>query len=419
MVKLPILTLVITKIKRNGITLTNLFCELLNVIKKIVSSTHYLINMLLPFLNSLLLGNKYYPLNTVTINSQNLLDNYRYLSSLNPHRELAPVLKSNAYGHGILEIARLLDPLSPPFFCVDSLYEAYDLYKKSVKTPILIMGYIDPRNLQIKKLPFSYAVYTKEMLDFLNKYQKGAKIHIFLDTGMHREGIQLPELKRFLDYAKTLPYIRIEGIMSHLACGDKKDSQLTQKQLIEFKKAEAMVHNFGFKPRYTHLEASSAFLNQVSNNTNASRVGLSLYGIDPEGKDKNLLPVFSLRTHITQIKELKPGDSVGYDATFTASGYMKIGILPIGYNDGVNRNLSNKGAVLIDGVYYNIIGRVSMNITVVDITRMVSPQIGQEVIIYSDKDSDKNSIENSSKLCSLIPYNMLTNISSSIKRKII
>src|SRR5581483_5638239 len=143
--------------------------------------------MLEPF--SKFLKRKSYPLNKIYLSQKNLFHNYKYLTSLDPKIQIAPVLKSNAYGHGIELMGQVLDRVGVPFLCVDSLFEAYQLKKVGVKTPILIMGYMDPQSLMIKHLPFSYAVYDLALAKAINDYQKGAEVHIFVDTGMHREGV--------------------------------------------------------------------------------------------------------------------------------------------------------------------------------------------------------------------------------------
>jgi len=135
---------------------------------------------------------KYQTLNEITIDSSALINNYNYFQKLNPNCELCPVLKSNAYGHGLLPVARIVDTkLKAPYLMVDSLYEAYELSKQKIRTPIMIMGYTNPQNYAIwKKLPYTFTVYDLSSLEALNKYQPGAKIHIKLDTGMCRLGIQ-------------------------------------------------------------------------------------------------------------------------------------------------------------------------------------------------------------------------------------
>lgn len=361
--------------------------------------------------------NSYQPLNLIEISKENLLQNYKYLSSLQKGVKIAPVLKSNAYGHGLVQVAKILDSsASPqndrridiPFFCVDSLYEAYELYKAKIKTPILIMGYIQPENLRVKKLAFSYAVSTLDLAEAISKYQPQAGVHIFVDTGMHREGIPLNELTDFL---KTLPKnLKIVGLMSHLASADDSKDSLNKTQIRNFQKALNIVKKHGFHPKWIHLQNSDGLnLHPKVVNINLARTGLALFGIS---KDPNLKQVLTFKSKIIQIKNLEKGDRVGYSGTFRAKRHMVLGVLPLGYFDGVDRRLSNVGSVLVDGVDCRIVGRVSMNITTVDISKVKNPHIGQEVLVYG-------SIINSAKFCKTIPYDLLVHLASTTKRIVV
>lgn len=364
-----------------------------------------------------LFGRDYQTLNRIEISKVNLLHNYKYLSSLNRKIKIAPVVKSNGYGHGIVEIVKILDSLytfhvstRPPFFCVDSLYEAYKLLKAKIKTPILIMGYTDPQNFKVKKLPFSYTVFDIEMLRILNRYQPGCNIHIFVDTGMHREGISLNKLQSFLNHLKQFTNLKIEGLMSHLASADIRNDPLNKVQIKNFKKALEICKRHGIKPKWIHLQNSDALaFNLPGCKLNMARVGLGLYGISPDPK---LKPVLILKSKIIQIKKLEKGDRIGYGGIFTAKRPMLLGVLPLGYYDGMDRRLSNKGWVTVDGQPCKIVGRVSMNITTIDISKVPNPYIGQEVIIYG-------SIQNAAKICKTIPYDILIGLAASIKRVII
>ncbi len=361
----------------------------------------------------------YQTLNKIEISKENLLSNFKYLSSLNEQApssrskkvKIAPVLKSNAYGHGLTEVARILAESNIsskiPFVCVDSLYEAYELSKAKIKTPILIMGYTDPENFKVKKLPFSFAVFDIESAKILNECQKGSNVHIFVDTGMNREGISLAELPKFLEQLKKLTNIKIEGLMSHLASADDVSDSLNKVQIKNFKKALEILKKHGFKPKWIHLLNSDGLLN--SDIGNLARVGLALYGIS---RDPNLKPVLSLKTKIIQIKRLNTGNRVGYGGTFTAKKPMTLGVLPLGYYDGVDRRLSNKGFVQINKLRCPIIGNVSMNITTIDLSKIRNPYIGQEVNIYP-------SIETAAKISKTIPYDILASLSASTKRVIV
>lgn len=366
---------------------------------------------------------EYQTLNRIAVSKKNLLENFKYLSKLNPKLKIAPVVKSNGYGHGILEVAQILSSSSikPPFICVDSLFEAYQLLKSNIQTPILIMGFTDPENLKVKKLPFSYAVYNLELAKVLDDYQQGCEVHVFVDTGMGREGVPLEQLPQFLLECKRLKNIKIEGLMSHLASSQGKNDKLFLNQIKNFKKAQSICKKMDVKPKWLHLAASGAVINPqtrkiIAGVSNLVRAGLALYGYSPTHSDDHLRPILKLVTKLSQIKKINKGDKVGYDGTYVAKQNMLIGILPIGYYDGVDRGLSNKGIVTIDNKICPITGRVSMNLTTIDLSKVRNPMTGQQVLVYSDRKQDKNSIENVAKICKKLPYEILVNLATSTKR---
>lgn len=362
---------------------------------------------------------EYKTLNRIEISKNNLLNNYKYLSSQNKRVKIAPVLKSNAYGHGIVQVAKILDQVGVPFFCVDSLYEAYELLKDGIKTPILIMGYTDPQNFKVKKLPFSYAVSDLDMLSVLDKYQPNCAVHIFVDTGMNREGIQMQDLPDFLKKLKGFKSLKVEGLMSHLAMAEKPNDSLTKKQVNNFSYVQQIVRKAGFRPKWIHISNSAGLLNNLNPNCNMARIGLALYGIDPTEQHPKLKPVLKFLTKVVQIKNLKKGNRVGYDGTFLAKKDTVIGILGAGYYDGVDRRLSNKGSVLVNGVVCPIIGRVSMNVTTIDLSKVPNPNVGNDVFVYSNNRTDANSIENVARLCNTIPYDILIGLAASTKRVLV
>lgn len=370
-----------------------------------------------------ILHREYRFLNKIEIYKDNLIENCRYLSSLDPNLAVAPVLKSNAYGHGLVEMAKILDSLQTPFFCVDSLHEAYRLYAAKIKTGILIMGYFDPENLKVKKLPFSYSLYDFQTAQIINKYQPGASVHIKVDTGMYRMGVPLSELVNFITQVKSLPNLRIDGLMSHLAVSDNTQDPLFKLQVKNFKQAINIANEAQLKFKWIHLSASNALLDPktrrvISEVSNLVRAGKAIYGLSFH-PDPNLKPVLQLTSKIAQIKKLRKGDKVGYDGTFTAQKEIILGVLPIGYNDGVDRRLSNQGFVTVDNIPCKILGRVSMNIITIDLTDLPNPRVNQEVVIFSNNPKAPNSIENSAQICHTIAHELLVHIEPSTKRLVI
>ena len=379
-----------------------------------------------------LIGKPFTPLNLITISKNRLINNYQELSRVNPGIKIAPVLKSNAYGHGIRLVGEILDEVDAPFLCVDSLYEAFQLRSKTdVKTPILIMGYIHPKSLSVKKLPFSFAVYDLDHARALNEYQIGAKVHVFVDTGMHREGVSMEKLKDFLKELKGLKNIKVEGLMSHLAEPAKPESAPTKTQLSNFQKAKQMLLASGLNPAWFHLGGTYGLLNKLTVDCNLVRVGRAVYGIDDHDSKTlglNLKPVLKHTSTIVQIKEIKKGDRIGYSGTFVANSDMVIGILPLGYNDGVDRRLSNKGVVGVESdegvggkrmVICPIIGLVSMNVTTIDLSNVKNAVLGQEAVVFSQNEEDSNSVVNASKAGEILPHEMLIHIAESTKRVVV
>ena len=366
---------------------------------------------MLSFLKKLL-GKTYTPLNIVYVFKDNILHNYRYLSGLQKGIAVAPVFKSNAYGHGLVEVAKILDTENAPFFCVDSLHEAFQLLKAKIKTPILIMGYVYPENLKVKPLSFSYAVYDKNQLEMISHFQKSPKIHIKIDTGMHRLGVQVEELEDFVDELIRHPNIIIEGVMSHLA--EPSNKEFTEYQIKNFQKALVILSKHGIEPKWRHIGATGGLLGaDLKSVSNMVRVGKALYGVH---KNKNLRPALQFESTLVSVKKIKKGDFVGYDRTFLAKKDMVIGCLPAGYYDGIDRRLSNKGVVSIDGNTCPIIGRVSMNISTIDISAVKNPTIGQKAIVYSKNPDDLNSVENDADLCETIPYEILISLPQETRR---
>lgn len=404
-----------------------------------------------------LLKKDYQTLNKIEISKSNLINNYKYLSSQNTKLKIAPVLKSNGYGHGIVNVAKIVDPINTPFICVDSLYEAYQLQKAKIKTKILVMGYTNPENFKVKKLPFTFSVCDIETAKILNKFQPNCSVHIFVDTGMHREGISLEQLPNSLNEIKALTNIKIKGLMSHLASSESKTDPIFISQIYQFKKAKEICKKAKIYPKWFHIAATGSIINPttlpiVASVSNLARAGLALYGFSShqplrhseESSTKNLSrmrgisnklrdpslivqddttrqlkPVLTLTTKIIQIKRIKKGESVGYDGTYTAKADMTTAILPIGYYDGIDRRLSSRGYMTINGAPCKILGRVSMNITTINISEIPDPQIGTEVVVFSNNPNDLNSIQNTAKLCNTIPYDILISLAPSTKRVIV
>lgn len=356
----------------------------------------------------------YLPLNKIVLNSKSFFYNYQKLSK---KISIFPVLKSNAYGHGILEIYNIVKKVHNSIICVDSIHEANILKKGRCKNEILIMGFVNPKNLKNNRHSYTYAIWDISILRQIKSYQKNAQFHLFVDTGMNREGLKLNEIDKFLSKLTDEEKYSIKGLMSHFASSDVQ-SELNTKQLFAFKRAYDKCINNNLSLKFCHISASYGIINNLSHNLefiNSARPGIALLGMG----DPNLKPVLEFYSSVVQIKEVQKGESIGYSETFIAPKNLKIAILPLGYNDGIDRRFSNEGVVKLHDQYCQILGRVSMNITVIDISHIKEVKLLDLVQIISSNREDKNSVENLSKMIGTIPYELFTKLNPTIKREIL
>jgi len=365
----------------------------------------------------------YTTLNLLEVSEKALRQNHAALQAPHPEARICPVLKSNAYGHGLATVTPVFDSFKAPFLVVDSLYEAYELTKLRAKTPILILGYTDPSNFSVKQLPYHVAVYNQDIVAELSKSQKHARIHLFVDTGMCREGIPLEELQTFIRFTKTQKNVEVVGLCSHLADADSSvDEKTTNMQYAMFKKALQIIRKEGIDPVWKHLSASAGSYTLFDTDVNMIRAGLASYGISPlDEKDPvrgNIMlhPALQFVSTLVQVKHIKKGSRIGYNGTYTASKNMTIGIIPAGYYEGVDRRLSNNGVVLIDGKPCAILGRISMNMTTINLSHVPKAKVGEPVVIYSNDSSQVNSFEKTAKIAGTIPYELLVHLAESVRR---
>jgi len=372
----------------------------------------------------------YQTLNEIIIDSSAIIHNYRYFQNFNPSSVICPVLKANAYGHGLHQIAQIVDHyLHSPYIMVDSLYEAYELYKQKIKTPVMIMGYTDPTNYSVwKKLPFTFTVYDIDSLQTLNKHQPGAKIHIKLDTGMCRLGIQPENLIQFIDVLKTCKNLKIEGIYSHLSqADDPKKTTFTNNQIKLFKNMVSIFENAGFSFKYKHLSATAGATIINDPYFNLIRLGLGFYGYTPfgphtvKGREQRLQlkSALTFTSRIALIKSVHPGDRIGYGGTYQVKQDETIAILTAGYNEGLSRHLSNQASLLLNHIQCPIVGNISMDMTTIKIPRTVQTKIGDHITIISPDINSSCSVYKLAALLDTIPYTILTSLHSSIRRTVI
>jgi len=365
------------------------------------------------------LSRKMKVLNTVELSKSSLIFNYKYFKKEHPESAICPVLKSNAYGHGLIEIARILDNKKPEYFVVDSFYESLQLRKAGVKTPRLIIGYTLPENFKYMSFKRdAITVMDKESVEALGRLKKRIKVHLKVDTGMHRQGVPYEKALELIKFIKSYKKLDLEGICTHLADADNpQDDKFTKIQVKNFKKVLTDAKKAGITFKYRHVSATAGSEKINDKDFNMIRVGLGLYGSSPF--TKSLKPVMTFKSTIIAIKELKKGDCVSYGCTYHADKDMKIGVIPAGYYEGVDRGLSNKGFIYYKNKPCKILGRVCMNLTMIDLTEVKNARKLDTVEVIGNNPKSRNSAEWMAKSCDTIPYVIWTHVAPTIRRVIV
>ncbi len=357
------------------------------------------------------------PLINIFISKVNIIYNLNRFKKSYPELKFAPVLKSNAYGHGLREVAEILKKEGKPFLAVDSLFEARKLRHLGISDRILVIGYTLPEEILRHRFKnFSYLLVSLSQLEILSrKSRKKVNIHLKVDTGMRRQGIADSEIEKSIDLIKKNRNLNLEGICSHLADAAGRESEFTLKQIEKWNNIVNRFKKEFDSIEYFHLSATAGLKYYDKISANMVRLGLGLYGFN-EGLDIELKPALSAKTLITSIRGLKPGDCIGYSAAFKAERNIKSATIPFGYFEGFDRRLSNKGFVKIKDRFCPVIGQVNMNITSFDVSDIPGVKVGDEVTVISDRPEDKNSVSKMAELCNTIPYVILIHIPPHLKR---
>ncbi|WP_027407250.1 alanine racemase [Anaerovibrio sp. RM50] len=304
------------------------------------------------------------------------------------------VVKADGYGHGALAVARKCVEMGASYLAVAAISEAIVLRKGGFTTPILILG---PTPIEaagtIVDYDITQAVFTLEEAQALSHEakmrHKVAKVHLKVDTGMHRIGIKPEQAGEMARAITELPGLELEGMFSHFALADAEDKTYAYKQLEQFKLAIANVEKAGFSIPLKHLANSAAILEMPEAHFDMVRAGIILYGLWPSPEVKrniDLKPLMKLCAKVAFIKELEPGESVSYGCTWRAERKSIIGTLPIGYADGYTRMFSGKAQVDYNGQRAPVVGRICMDQCMVDLTDTNNIKEGDTVVLYGSQD---------------------------------
>lgn len=339
------------------------------------------------------------------------------------HTKLMAVVKANAYGHGMEEVARAALEAGTEFFGVASLEEAMALRHCGINTPVLVLGYIPTRyaSLVIDN-NISAAVYDLETALAYSKAAgpKKAKLHIKLDTGMGRIGF-IPGEEAVSDIVtiSRLPGIELEGIFTHFAVADRKDKSYTHRQLGLFQEMLEELENRGVKPELKHVANSAAIMDMPETRFDMVRSGIITYGLYPSNEVKrqnlDLIPAMRMKSRVTMVKTLKKGEAVSYGCTFVSSSDMKIATVAAGYADGYSRSLSNRAWAAIKGQRVPLIGTVCMDQCMFDVSEADNVKTGDEIILFG-RPQDGITVDDLAGIAQTINYELVCLITSRVPR---
>ncbi len=341
-----------------------------------------------------------------------------------PEVKILSIIKADAYGHGAREVAKTLIKAGSDGFGVATLEEGIRLREEGVPSPILVIAGIYPEQieefLQFNLIP---VVGDSEILKRLENLARRRRItlnvHLEVDTGMGRLGILASEVDSWLAELAKLKALKIEGVMSHFSETESSGLDYAKDQLESFRHVVQRLHAEGHHPPFIHQAKSAGVIGFPPAHFTMVRPGLMLYGIypSPEMVDHVALrPVLSWKTCVLQLKRLPKGSSISYGQTFVTERESLIATLPVGYADGYHRLLSNRGSVLVRGKRAPIVGKVCMDLTMVDVTDIREVQQGDEVVLLGTQGRGTISADEIARWADTISYEILTSISSRVPR---
>lgn len=367
----------------------------------------------------------------VEIDLNNLSANFnRIKTRVSPVARVMAIVKANAYGHGAVRCARRLASEGAEWFGVALPEEGVELRTSGITQPILCLGGYWPGQaalcIQHQLTP---VVYRLDMIESLHKAAVNAgvvaDVHLKIDTGMGRLGVRHDQLSDFVAALAPFRNVRIDGLMSHLAAADDIACQpLTSDQISRFEEAVALCRDHGYRPTHLHLANSAGIFGHRHAWGNMVRPGGILYGLWRDvlplsTRDAALLPVMSLHSRISLLKWVPPGETIGYGCTFEASRKSLIATVPIGYHDGYMRGLSNRAHVIVRGVYAPVVGRVSMDLTLIDVTNVPGVEVDDQVtLLGGNKQTPDLNIpaEDLARIAGTLSYEITCGVSERVPR---
>ena len=344
-----------------------------------------------------------------------------------PDVSVMAAVKANAYGHGAVPCALRLEREGVDWFGVAMPEEGIELRAAGITGPILCLGgFWEGQQSVCLQQKLTPVVYRIDMIESLNRAALDAgviaDVHVKIDTGMGRLGVRSDDIGEFCDALSRYQSVRIDGLMTHLAAADDPAHEdFTKDQLGRFQQAVNLFRERGFAPTYVHAANSAAAFAYPQARGNMVRPGGTLYGfrrdvLPPEIQASQLRPVMSLRSRIMLLKAVGKGERLGYGCTFETTRQSLIATIPIGYDDGYRRALSNRGRVIVGGAFAPVVGRISMDLTLVDVTDVPGVSLQDQVILLGSEGPLSITAEDLAELAGTISYEITCGIGARVPR---
>lgn len=359
------------------------------------------------------------------VNLEAIARNFRAVCALlTPGTRAMAVVKADAYGHGAVPVARRLLAAGAEWLGVAGVAEGLELRRAAIDAPVLLLQGIHPsqapRALELDLTPIVYSRETAEALAAAaSRAGRRLPVHVKVDTGMARLGVNGDELGSFLEWFKGFDSLEIEGICSHMALAEEPESALSVRQKERFATALALAEDHDLRPRLRHLANSAAAILDPATHYDLVRLGISLYGAHPGPRTHGKLslePALTWKSFLWQIRDVPPDTPVSYGGTWRTDRCSRIGVLPVGYADGYSRRLSSNADVLVRGRRCPVVGRVCMDLTMIDVTDVPEARPGDEAVLLGAQGSERIGADEMAERLGTISYEVLTSIGKRVPR---
>jgi alanine racemase len=356
-----------------------------------------------------------------------LTHNYRTLKQqLTEETQLMAVVKAGAYGHGAIACARALEDIGADWFGVALVEEGIELRQAGITRPICCLGgFWQGQADEVIAHELTPAIFSLDAAEELEARAKACgrtiNIHLKVDTGMGRLGVPAAEVGEFALALQRCAHLRLDGVLTHFAEADSLDHSFTTLQTVRYDEVLRVLQALGYAPVWRHLAASAGLHAHPQTHGTLVRAGATLYGLTrdvlaPQPEPFAVQPVLSLHSRIELLKTAPVNTPLGYGRTFVTARASRIATIPIGYADGLRRAHSNKGRVLVRGQLAPIVGRVSMDLTIIDVTDVAAAQLGDVVILIGEQGDQRLTAEDLAAQIGTISYEIVTGISARVPR---